>query len=221
MLPSPFPHQALLQRCIVSPGGALPREVPLRIDPGEQGEPRQGRVLPVHQTLLEGAAGLRTGLGVLPTHRCSSGDHNTHLSPPTTTSSYLQTQWGDAELSSAAVAEPHRLLLSLRLLRPRQRQRGSEEEAGFQTPVCWVFPAGGRGNGGRSNGLGALWGTEESPQMSGGTLSFLEKANLASDLEQRPFSSFLLHVQKVLVEESLLQEKTGQLKHEGRTFGQS
>lgn len=57
-LTSPFPHQALLQRCIVSPGGALPGKAPLRVDPGEQGEPRQGRVLPVHQVLLEGAAGL-------------------------------------------------------------------------------------------------------------------------------------------------------------------
>lgn len=47
------------------PGVALPSKAPFSVDPGEHGDPGQGGVLPVGQTLLEGTAKLWAGLGIL------------------------------------------------------------------------------------------------------------------------------------------------------------
>lgn len=62
---SPFAHETLLQGAVLGPRGALPGEAPLSVDAGEQGEPGQGGVLPVHQALLERTAQLRARPGVL------------------------------------------------------------------------------------------------------------------------------------------------------------
>lgn len=51
------------------PGGALPCEVLLCVDPRKQTDPGQGRILPVDQTLLERTAKLRAGPGILQEQR--------------------------------------------------------------------------------------------------------------------------------------------------------
>lgn len=72
------------------------------------------------------------------------------------TQNYLQTVRQGAKLSSAVLAEPQSLLLSFRLLGPRQGERGGEEEASLQAPVCWILRADRRSYGGRSNHMRTL-----------------------------------------------------------------
>lgn len=62
---SPFTHETLLQCGILCPRAVPPSKALLCIDSGEQGDPGEGRVLPVCQTLLEGATKLRAGLRIL------------------------------------------------------------------------------------------------------------------------------------------------------------
>lgn len=62
---SPFAHQALLYDCILCPWRTLARETALGTDPGEQREPRQRRMLPVLQALLETTAELCAAARVL------------------------------------------------------------------------------------------------------------------------------------------------------------
>lgn len=61
-----------------------------------------------------------------------------------------------AELSSAVLAEPQSFLLGFGMLCPGQGERGGEEEASLQAPVCRVLCAHGRSYGRGSDGLRTL-----------------------------------------------------------------
>lgn len=64
--------------------------------------------------------------------------------------------WQSAKLSSAVLAKPQSFLLSFGVFCPGEGERGGEEEASLQAPVCWELCADGRSYGGWSNGLGTL-----------------------------------------------------------------
>lgn len=69
---------------------------------------------------------------------------------------YLQAVWQRDEVSSEVLTQPCGLLLSFGVLGPGQGEGGGEEEARLQAPVWGKHCAHGGGDGGRSNGLGAL-----------------------------------------------------------------
>lgn len=69
---------------------------------------------------------------------------------------HLQIGRQRAKPSSTVLTDSHSFLLCFRLFGPRKGERGGEEEARPQAPICRILRAHRGCNGGRSNGLGAL-----------------------------------------------------------------